>query len=123
MSKNIITLTRGDTFDFDITIFEELYGNYYTNTREGDIVEFKVLYPNQPYNSPDEEVPIIKTIILQDNNPNDECRFYLEHSDTVDLPTGVYYYAVKLIRQPRENENFEKQVLTLVNKTKFVLND
>lgn len=120
MSKNIITLTRGDTFDFNVTVFEELYGNYYTGTRAGDRIEFRLLLPNQDYF---DENPIIKKeIVLKDNNPNDECIFYLEHEDTINLPIGVYYYAVKLIRDPQEGENFPRQVLTLINKTKFVLN-
>ena len=120
MSKNIITLTRGDTFDFYVTVFEELYGNYYTGTRAGDRIEFRLLLPNQDYF---DENPIIKKeIVLKDNNPNDECIFYLEHEDTVNLPIGVYYYAVKLIRDTQEGENFPRQVLNLINKTKFVLN-
>lgn len=138
MANNIITLTRGDTFDFNVTVFEELYGHYYTGTRMGDIIEFALMYPNQPYIYKDVEfdadgnqikrdleidpLPIRQQIIIKDNNPNDECIFYLENSDTKDLPIGVYYYTIKLIRKPYENENFEMQVLTIVNKTKFVLN-
>lgn len=129
MSKNIITMTKGDTFDFTVTIFEELYGHYYTETRPGDIIEFAVLRPNQEYthhfNDSDEEdlLPIRKQIIIEDENPNDECTFYLEHSDTKNLPVGVYYYTVKLIRRPYPTENFEMQVLTIINRTKFVLNN
>ncbi len=120
MANNIITLTKGDTFDFNVAVFEELYGQYYTGTRKGDKVVFKLLKPHQEFF---DEKPILeKEIILQDNNPNDECVFYLEHSDTVNLPTGVYYYAVKLIRDPQGDEDFPRQVLTLINKTKFVLN-
>jgi hypothetical protein len=120
MANNIITLTKGDTFDFNVAIFEELYGHYYTGARAGDKIVFKLLKPNQEFFS--ENAIIEKEIILKDNNPNDECIFYLEHDDTVNLPTGVYYYAVKLIRDPQEGENFPRQVLTLINKTKFVLN-
>lgn len=121
MSKNIITLTRGDTFDFNVAVYEELYGNYYTGTRAGDKIVFKILLPHQSFF---DDNPIYEdTITLQDNNPNDECIFYLEHEDTVNIPVGVYYYAVKLIRDPQENEDFPRQVLTLINKTKFVIND
>lgn len=134
MANNIITLTRGDTFDFDVSVYEDLYGNYYSNAQEGDILEFKLLRPNQDYFDADENIPLVirKNIIsgehTEDCDTDESCitdhilnmTFYIEHEDTINLPIGVYYYAVK-IRRPA-TESMKEQYLTVINKTKFVLN-
>jgi hypothetical protein len=159
MANNIITLTKGDTFDFNISVYEDLYGNYYTNTKAGDRIVFRILLPHQSfydtmgkdeltqeelyytdaegnikyYTTYAELAKYVKTkynkdlalfsdhIDLQDNNPNDECIFYIEHEDTLHMAPGVYYYTVKLIREA--TTEYPKQVVTIIDKTKFVLND
>jgi hypothetical protein len=118
MAQNIIILTRGDTFDFDITIYDELFGEYFDEAKPGDIVEFRLMYPNQTY----AEAILKKSVTIGEKNPYGKCTFTLKHSDTVNLPIGVYYYAVKFIR-PGNNEDIEPQIATVINKTKFVLND
>lgn len=125
MSYNIITLTRGDTFDFDVKVFEEAYGDYFAGALPGDIVEFSLYCPNE------DEAILTKSVTLQLPDGADfedynavsllgNCTFSLEHVDTKDLPIGVYYYTVKLIRPGTTPET--KQVITIINRTKFVLN-
>ncbi len=130
MANNIIVLTRGDTFDFDVTAYEELYGNFYSYAQEGDYLEFKLMYPNQDYF--DENVPLFLEEQIVAGEHNDNCpvgctqdhimsyTFELNHDHTIKLPIGTYYYAVKL-RRPATN-NQPVQYLTLVNKTKFIIN-
>ena len=134
MANNIIVLTRGDTFDFDVSVYEDLYGNYYSNAQEGDILEFKLLRPNQDYFDADENIPLVirQDIIAgehtEDCYSDESCSidhqlnmtFYIEHEDTINLPIGVYYYAVKIYRPA--TESMKAQYLTVINKTKFVLN-
>jgi hypothetical protein len=132
MANNIITLTRGDTFDFDVTAYEEMYGNLYTGAQANDVLEFKVLKPNQDYFLPDHELPIVKRKKIEAEVHDNDCEidciqehflkytFEIDHIDTINLPVGVYYYAVKLYR-PGETSN-KDQYLTLVDKTKFILN-
>lgn len=119
MARNIIVLTRGDTFDFDVTIYDELYGDYFDGALPGDIVEFRLMRPNQAY----ADALLKKTCIIEPGNPYGKCTFFLEHSETKDLPVGVYYYAVKVIRPGNKEQGVEPQVITVINKTKFILND
>ena len=152
MANNIITLTKGDTFDFNISVFEDIYGSYYTSAKAGDRIVFRILLPNQSFydtigkdelNSEvdgdfenytyTELAEYVKTkynkdlalfskhIELTDNDPNDECIFYIEHEDTLHMAPGVYYYTVKQIREA--TTEYPKQVVTIIDKTKFVLND
>jgi hypothetical protein len=125
MSHNIITLTRGDTFDFDVKVYEEAYGDYFAGALPGDIVEFSLYHPNG------DEAILTKSITLKLPDDVDledydmvnlfgNCTFSLEHTDTKNLPIGVYYYTVKLIRPGTTPET--KQVITIINRTKFVLN-
>ncbi len=133
MSQNIIQITRGDTFDFNITVYDELYGAYYYGTQPGDKIVFRILYPHQSFfdvveaneNNPEnKEIALFsQTVELLDNTPNDDCVFYLEHEDTLKLLPGVYYYTVKLIRDPAPGETAKRQVLTIIEKTKFIVND
>jgi hypothetical protein len=119
MARNIIVLTRGDTFDFDVTIYDELYGDYFDGALPGDIVEFRLMHPNQTYS----EAILKKSIVIGEGNPSGKCTFIIEHSETKDLPVGVYYYSVKVIRPGIKEQGIEPQVMTIINKTKFILND
>lgn len=158
MANNIIVLTKGDTFDFNITVYEDLYGVYYQNALPNDKIVFRILHPHQSfyntmgkdelsfeelcYTDADDNVKYytyaelaeyVKTkynrdlalfsahIDIKDNDPNDECIFYIEHEDTLHMAPGVYYYTVKLIREA--TAEYPKQVITIIDKTKFVLND
>lgn len=118
MAKNIIVLTRGDTFDFDITIYDELYGSYFNTAQDGDIIQFRLMFPNQPY----EEAILKKEFIIKDN-PYGRGTFVINHTDTINLTPGVYYYAVKLIRPGQNTDSGEDEVVTVIDKTKFIIND
>lgn len=136
--NNIIVLTKGDNFDFDVSVYDEVYGNLYSGAQEGDILEFKLLKPHQDYFK---DTPLIykyieltageheKDICLADclRDHIIDCTFEINHLDTVNLPAGVYYYTIKLKRPGIDlNGNADPskdQYLTVINKTKFVLND
>ena len=138
MARNIITLNRGDTFDFYITAYEHESGNLAELAIKGDIIEFKVLYPNQDYFDADENIPIVKRYEVRSNRLSDtlRCVINIEHWDTINLKPGVYYYTVKLKRPLSEQaqEQFKEQLVnvpieqraqfaTIINKTKFILNN
>ena len=162
MSSKIITMTRGDTYAFDLTIFDEISPSLPYKLQDGDVVYFGIMLPGQRF----EDAVIKKRFIYKRddaiNNYNDWCLHYkqirikirIAPEDTVDLTPGIYYYAVKIKRsraktaeiatekipcilegpssdgepewaeQPTEMEEaYPYDVATIINKTKFILND
>ncbi len=137
MAQNIIILNKGDTFDFYITAFEHEGGKLAALVQKNDIIEFKVLYPNQDYFDSDQNIPIVKRYTIESDDASSTLKstINIEHWDTINLKPGVYYYTVKLKRPltPEEQSAFETelvdipvehraQYVTIINRTKFVLN-
>ena len=121
MSKNIIIINRGDSCNirFNLNI---------TKIDPDTIYYFGLMDPNQWF----EEALVKKRftnkdIIVESSDEsgikviNYYLQIELKPSDTVDLYPGVYYYAIKSHRV-----NIDKkvdEVKTLLNKTKFIIND
>ena len=47
----------------------------------------------------------------------------LKPEDTLDLFPGVYYYAIKLHKVADNEEEYIDEVITIINKTKFIICD
>ncbi len=119
MAKNIIKLSRGDSYEFRVD----------TNLAEADVAYFALLYPHQRF----EDAILIKgyTIADQiDENGNNTCKILIniEPRDTKNLSTGIYYYTVKTFSGGTLNKNngtYEnvKEVKTVIERTKFIIND
>ena len=43
--------------------------------------------------------------------------------DTLDLLPGVYYYSIKLHKMTDNDEEHIDEVITIINKTKFIICD
>lgn len=124
MASNIIVMTRGDTYRFDVTIFSEDDITDRYELTENDVVYFGIMYPHQKF----EDAIIRKRFVSTDVEDNGRVSITIEPEDTVDLEPGVYYYAVKLKQTryyPLDNGETEEysEVTTVINKTKLVLND
>lgn len=115
--NNIIIMNRGDTYSFDFVIgdTDSPTGRY--TLQEGDAVYFGLMLPHQPF----EEAILRKRITCDTEGAidNDRITVTIYPDDTIDLEPGVYYYAVK-IRHPALPRD---EVFTIINKTKFVIND
>lgn len=123
MSKNIIILNRGDTLEFDLTIEDDnaVGGRYIL--KDKDTVFFGVMDPHQPF----EDALIKKMYTTKDIDSMGNLVIRLDPDDTLDLLPGVYYYAIKLHCKSSANlvsgEPKIDKVITVINKTKFILND
>lgn len=113
MAKNIIKLNRGDSYEFKVSI---------PAMEATDFVYFALLYPHQRF----EEAIFINGYDLSDC-VDDEILIKIEPNDTKDLAPGIYYYTVKLQRGGTfgviDNYNGITEVRTIIERTKFIIND
>lgn len=123
MASNIITMSRGDTYIFDFVLQDPFYneeGIY--ELQDNEILYFALMYPHSKI-----EDAIILRGYTKQSLDGVAFEIKLEPDDTYDLPVGVYYYTIKLQRgvEPEtEIGNFRVgEMITLVPRTKFILND
>lgn len=122
--NNIIVLNRGDTYEFDLTIADEasIDGRY--KLRGDDALYLGIMDPGQPF----EEALIRKKYTAEDTDANGNLLAELKAEDTLDLLPGRYFYAVKLHMCHTDIDALGKEyvidkVVTIINKTKFILCD
>lgn len=124
MSVNIIKVNRGDSFELHLRITEKFDLDKKHLLLANEVVYFALLYPNQRF----EDALILRGYTLEDQNPDTgEIKISITPSDTRRLAPGIYYYTVKLQR----GGTFEiindcdepDEVRTLVERTKFILNE
>lgn len=126
--SNIITINRGDSFDFDLTI--NLGGALDTERyilTGSDAIYFGIMDPGQPF----EWALVRKKYTVLDTDAMGNLTISIKPEDTLDLMPGRYYYAVKLhMKHPEIDETTGEEtgkiidkVYTVINKTKFIICD
>jgi len=124
MSKNIIKINRGDTFEYPIRVYDKQdYNKNYLLTAN-DVVYFALLYPNQRF----EDAILIQGYTHEDQNQdNGEIVIKLSVNNTRGLTPGIYYYTVKLQRggtlEAIDDFDNPEEVRTLIERTKFIINE
>lgn len=125
MSKNIIKINMGDSFEFIeyVPDKKDLSKNYVL--KPTDALYFAVLHPHQKL----EDAIILKGYRGSDPEVNDkgEITIKLTHNDTKHLMPGVYYYTTKLhIGGSLEDLGASiepEEVRTITERTKFIVNE
>ena len=125
--NNVIVLNRGDSFSFDLTLNDETAENGRYILKGNDAVYFGLMDPHQPF----ETAWVRKkyTVADLDDPEVGNLVINLEPKDTIDLIPGIYYYSVKLKMDHTETDPDTQEVthvdrvITVINKTKFFLND
>lgn len=124
MSDRIIVMNRGDTYKFTLCIANGLSDIEEDGTvseterymmREGDTLFFGLMEPHQRF----EDAILKKSYLPADMDSSGYVQIDIKPADTINLEPGVYYYAIKL----RHIVDGETTVITVIEKTKFVLND
>lgn len=121
MAKNIIKMNRGDTYEFNLTIDDEGSENGKYLLQGNDAVYFGLMEPNSAF-----EQSLVKKIYTEEDRDKDGNIFItIEPEDTEHLLPGVYYYSVKLEVDHENGETYENihKVITVINKTKFIILD
>ena len=121
MAKNIIKMTRGDTYEFNLTIDDEGSENGKYILQGNDTVYFGLMEPNSAF-----EQSLVKKIYTEEDCDKDGNIFItIEPEDTEHLLPGIYYYSVKLEVDHENGETYESihKVITVINKTKFIILD
>ena len=121
MAKNIIKMNRGDTYEFNLTIDDEGSENGKYLLQGNDAVYFGLMEPNSAF-----EQSIVKKIYTEEDRDKDGNIFItIEPEDTEHLLPGVYYYSVKLEVEHENGKTYESihKVITVINKTKFIILD
>ena len=123
MANNIIMLNRGETYVFDFVLHDPIYdesGVY--ELQDNEILYFAIMYPHTKI----EDAVILRGYTKESLDGN-AFEIRLNPEDTYDLPVGVYYYTIKLQRGvdiEKEIGNFRAgEMMTIVPRTKFILND
>lgn len=113
--NGIITMNRGDSFYFPLTINAgtNLEPLLYSLTPT-DNVYFAVMEPNQPF----ENALIRKKFTFNDCDENGNVIVRFKPQDTQCVLPGKYYYQVKLQRFNSEDPN-DYEVDTVIEKTLF----
>jgi len=117
-AANIITINRGDTYAFDLTIYDDSTDGRYI-LQDDDVLYFGLMDPRQKF----EDALLRKRYTKDDCDEGGNLNIEIRPEDTLDLLPGVYYYAVKLHRMKNTESEFIDKVITVINKTKFVIND
>lgn len=121
MAKNIIKMNRGDTYEFNLTIDDEGSENGKYLLQGNDAVYFGLMEPNSAF-----EQSLVKKIYTEEDRDKDGNIFItIEPEDTEHLLPGIYYYSVKLEVDHENGETCESihKVITVINKTKFIILD
>ena len=126
--NNIIVVTRGDSLEFKLAPIT--LGEYLKYELQGDdTLYFGLMDPGQSF----EDALVRKVYTAEDFATIEDFVLELDPEDTLDLIPGKYFYALKLqldhteFRPTSDGYNYESvevnKVITLVNKTKFIIND
>jgi len=124
---NIIVINRGDTYTFDLDILDENENIY--RLQGNDALYFGLIDPRQSF----EDALIKKKFTIEDYEDGVEgestiISFEITPEDTIDLYPGKYYYSIKLKQDHYEEDDLGNivkvtGVKTIINKTKFIIND
>jgi hypothetical protein len=122
--NNIIIMNRGDTYEFNLNITDE-FGEY--ALQGADTIYFGIMDPGQPF----EQALVRKRFTAENLDPIGNLTIVIEPEDTLDLLPGKYFYAVKLHMDHDELDyntmlptgNYINKVITIINKTKFIICD
>lgn len=119
MSKNIFKVNRGDSFEFEFNV----YADGKTAPLDANAaVYFGLMHPHQPI----ETAIILRGYTAADINEDGILLIQLSPSDTRRLAPGIYYYTIKLQRGGNLlafNTGEPDEVRTLVDRTKFIINE
>ena len=124
MSTKIIKVNRGDSCSLDIKVFSNKDVSKPYLLTASDAVYFALLNPHQRF----EEAILIKGYTLEDQNvSNGEINVNITPNDTRSLTPGVYYYTAKLQRggtlEVLNDFDEPDEVTTLIERTKFIINE
>jgi hypothetical protein len=128
MAKNIIKLNRGDSYEFKVNVQdkEDCTKNYILTGN--DAIYYALLYPHQRF----EDAILIKGYdhtdqIIYSGINTGEILIKIEPKDTKRLAPGVYYYTVKLqcggTLGVIDDCDDAEEVRTIIERTKFIIND
>jgi hypothetical protein len=117
--NNIIRMNRGDTFSFDFTISDENSPEGRYILKNDDVLYLGLMDPHQPF----ENALVKKRYTKDDCDEMGNLIIKFLPEDTLDLVPGVYYYSIKLHKITDDEEDYVDEVVTIINKTKFIICD
>ena len=115
--NNVVSITKGDYSVIPVELVISTYPEHYSlNLEESDRVYFGLMAPNKSF----DEAILKKEFTLHDVTPDGYINIKILPDDTLNLEPGVYYYSVKALYALGDND---VRISTLVDKTKFIIND
>lgn len=122
-NNGIVTVNRGDSFEFPVTIY---VGKSVIETtsyvlQEGDMLYLGIMEPNQPF----ENALIRKKFTADDLDEDNQINIRFWPEDTLHVLPGKYYYQIKLQTttvDPKTNK-LRNDVETIIDKTLFYIQE
>lgn len=117
--NNVISMIRGDTFKFDITITDEESSEGIYRLSNQDILYFGLMEPNKSF----EDSILIKEYDKDSENVNEDgsITIVLAPEDTELLVPGKYLYTIKLNK--KDDVGGIDEVITIISNTGFFILD
>lgn len=117
--NNVISMIRGDTFKFDVTITDEESSEGIYRLSNQDILYFGLMEPNKSF----EDSILIKEYDKDSENVNEDgsITIVLTPDDTELLVPGKYLYTIKLNK--KDDVEGIDEVITIISKTGFFISD
>ena len=117
-------MNRGDTYELSIDVFSATNPAKTYMLTSRDAVYFALIYPHQRF----EDAILIKGYTVEDQDvETGKISVKIVSNDTRNLAPGVYYYTAKLQRggtiETLSDFDEPDEVTTLIERTKFIIND
>ena len=117
LSRNgIITITRGDCFEFPlcINIGTKISPQFYT-LQDDDVVCFYLCEPHQLTEHALLKKCYTKSDAAESGEDVDKIKIKFDSKDTFYLVPGTYYYEVKLVNTTNS------EIRTIISRTQFII--
>ena len=125
--NNVISMVRGDTFKFDVTITDEGSSEGIYILSNQDILYFALMEPNKNF----EDSILVKEYEagVTPINEDGSITITLDADDTLNLFPGKYYYTIKLNKLKKADSEDDSsgedidEIITVIAKTEFFILD
>lgn len=108
--NHVLACTRGDRFEFRVSL-TGMFSRPHFHMEDGDLAVFALMTHDQGF----ECALLKKTLTAEAVDEEGFLTVVLESEDTVGIPSGTYYYTVKLLK------NDPVGISTVIGRTKFIV--
>lgn len=115
IKNNVITIVKGDYIKFPVQLHAGKFSKWIEyELEDNDTAYFGLMYPNTAF----DQAILKKVLTKKDTDENGTLYVTLLPEDTIDLPSGIYYYEIKLLYT---DENNVEHIDTVIQRSRFII--